>query len=145
MVDYHAVYNASWKANEQYAGFLNGMVTALSRPGWSRLAVLYVQDQPIAAQLWFVLGGKASIFRLSYDQAWRNYSPGSILTSFLMEYVIDTDKVDEIDFLTGNEAYKQDWMSDRRERFALSCVKPATPTGRYARFFELLQRLSNRR
>jgi hypothetical protein len=145
MVDYHAVYNASWKANEQYGGFLNGMVTAFSRPGWSRLAVLYVRDQPIAAQLWFVLDGKASIFRLSYDQEWSHYSPGSILTSFLMEYVIDTDKVDEIDFLTGNEAYKQDWMSDRRERFALSCVKPETPTRRYARFVESLQRLSNRR
>ncbi|MGA7981258.1 MAG: GNAT family N-acetyltransferase [Chromatiaceae bacterium] len=145
MVDYHAVYNASWKANEQYAGFLNRVVMDFSRPGWSRLAVLYVQDKPIAAQLWFVLGGKASIFRLSYDHTWRHYSPGSILTSFLMEYVIDTDKVDEIDFLTGNEAYKQDWMSDRRERFALSCVKPATPTGRYARFVESLQRLSNRR
>jgi CelD/BcsL family acetyltransferase involved in cellulose biosynthesis len=116
-----------------------------SRPRWSRLAVLYVQDQPIAAQLWFVLGRNASIFRLNYDQAWRHYSSGSILTSFPMEYVIDTDKVDEIDFLTSNEAYKQDWMSDRRERCAPSCVKPATPTVRYARFAESLQRLSNRR
>jgi hypothetical protein len=145
MVDYYAVHDASWKANEQYVGFLNGVVTVLSRPGWSRLALLYVQDQPVAVQLWFVLGGKASIFRLSYDQAWRHYSPGSILTSFLMEYVIETEKVNEIDFLTGNEAYKQDWMSLRRERFALSCVKPATPAGRCTRFVEALQRRSSRR
>jgi len=40
-----------------------------------------------------------------------------------MEYVIDIDKVDEVDFLTGNDAYKQDWMSERRQRYALSCVK----------------------
>jgi hypothetical protein len=50
MVDYHAVCNAGWKANEQYVGFLNGVVTDFSRPGWSRLAVRYVQDQPIASE-----------------------------------------------------------------------------------------------
>jgi CelD/BcsL family acetyltransferase involved in cellulose biosynthesis len=114
-------------------------------PGWSRLAVLYVKGQPVAVQLWFVLRGKASIFRLAYNEAWKQYSPGSILTSSLMEYVIDTDKVEEIDFLTGNDAYKQDWMSDRRECFALSCVKSISPASRYERFVELLKRMLKRR
>jgi len=139
MSDYYAVYNASWKANEQYVQFLDGIVAGFSRPGWSRLAVLFVKQQPVAAQLWFVLHGKANIFRLAYDQAWKQYSPGSILTSFLMEYVIDTDKVVEIDFLTGNDSYKQDWMSERRERFALSCVKSVKPAGKYALFVESLK------
>ena len=141
MPDYYTVYNASWKANEQYVDFLDGIVKGFSNPGWSRLAVLYVKEQPVAAQLWFVLHGKASIFRLSYDQKWKQYSPGSILTSFLMEYVIDTDKVEEIDFLTGNDAYKQDWMSERRERYALSCVRNIKPVGRYKQFVESLKRL----
>ena len=67
---------------------------------------------------------KASIFRLAYDEAWKRYSPGSILTAYLMQYVIDIDKVEEIGFLTGNEAYKQDWMSERRQRWRLVLVKP---------------------
>lgn len=141
MSDYYAVYSASWKANEQYTGFVDDMVTGLSKAGWSRLAVLYVKERPAAAQLWFVYHGKASIFRLSYDETWRHYSPGSILTSFLMQYVIDVDKVEEIDFLTGNDAYKQDWMSDRRERFALSCVKSDKPEGMYIQFTESLKRI----
>ena len=141
MSDYYAVYTASWKANEQYVNFLDGIVKGFSWPGWSRLAILYVKGKPIAAQLWFVLSGKASIFRLAYDEAWKPYSPGSILTSFLMEYVIDTDKVEEIDFLTGNEAYKQDWMSARRERFALSCVKNLKPTGKFEQFVKSLRRM----
>ncbi len=145
MPDYYAVYTASWKANEQYADFLDGMVARFSRLGWSRLAVLYVKGQPVAAQLWFVLHGKASIFRLAYDKAWKPYSPGTLVTSFLMQYVIDTDKVEEIDFLTGNDAYKQDWMSERRERFALSCVKCPKPTVWYERFVELLKRMQKRR
>ena len=141
MADYHAVYGASWKANEQYAAFLDGMVAGFSRAGWSRLGVLYVGRKPVAAQLWFVLHGKASIFRLAYDETWRSYSPGSILTAFMMRYVIDIDRVEEIDFLTGNDAYKQDWMSERRERFSLSCVKPVKPQGRYSRFVESIRGL----
>ena len=144
MVDYYTAYSASWKANEQYVSFLDGIVAVFSRPGWSRLAVLYVKGQPVAAQLWFVLHGKASIFRLAYDKIWKPYSPGSILTSFLMEYVIDTDKVEEIDFLTGNDAYKQDWMSERRERFALSCVKDVKPAGGYERLIASITKILKR-
>lgn len=144
MPDYYTVYSASWKANEQYVGFMDGIVAGFSRPGWSRLAILYVNGQPIAAQLWFVLHGKANIFRLAYDEAWKRYSPGSILTSFLMEYVIDIDRVKEIDFLTGNDAYKQDWMSERREHFALSCIKSVRPAGKYALFAESLKRILKR-
>jgi len=141
MSDYYAVYNSSWKATEQYVDFLDGIVVDFSKQGWSRLAIIYVKSKPVAAQLWFVLHGKANIFRLSYDEAWKQYSPGSILTSFLMEYVIDIDEVKEIDFLTGNDSYKQDWMSDRRERFALSCVKSVIPTGRFELFAKSLKRL----
>lgn len=146
MADYYVVYHASWKQDEiSNAGFQDCFVEAFSRAGWSRLAVLSVQGKAVAAQLWFVHHGKASIFRLAYDKAWRQYSPGSILTGFLMQYVIDTDRVEEIDFLTGNDAYKQDWMSERRERFLLSCVKRIIPASRYQRFVASLQRMLKRR
>jgi hypothetical protein len=144
MSDYYTVYSASWKANEQYVRFLDGIVADLSKPGWSRLAILYVKGQPVAAQLWFVVHGTASIFRLAYDEAWKPYSPGSILTSFLMAYVIDTDKVELIDFLTGNDAYKQDWMSERQERFALSCVKSGKHANAHNRPVEWLKRMLKR-
>jgi len=142
MPDYYAVYHSSWKQNEiRNAAFQDCFIGKFSRAGWSRLAILYIKKQPIAAQLWFVHNRKASIFRLAYDQAWRPYSPGTILTSFLMEVVIDTDRVTEIDFLTGNDAYKQDWMSERRERFLLSCVKNTRPESRPARLAEALKRM----
>ena len=146
MPDYYVVYNASWKQNElKNADFQDCFVEDFSRAGWSRLAILYIKGQPVAAQLWFVHHNKASIFRLAYDKRWRQYSTGSILTSFLMEYVIDTDRVDEIDFLTGNDAYKQDWMSERRERFLLSCVNSTIPESRYERFVESLKHMLKRR
>ena len=142
MSDYNVVYNVSWKQNEiENADFLDHFIERFSREGWSRLAILYVKEQPVAAQLWFVHYGKASIFRLAYDKAWRAYSVGSILTSFLMEYVIDTDRVEEIDFLSGNDTYKQEWMSERRERFMLGCIKREKTTGRYERFIKSVSRV----
>ncbi len=123
LTDYHTIYSASWKANEQYTSLLNAVAINLSMRDWTRLAVLYIDGKPAAAQLWFVVEGKASIFRLAYAEEWKRYSSGSILTAYLMHYVIDIDKVEEIDFLTGNEAYKQDWMSVRRQRYRVSFIK----------------------
>ena len=145
MSDYYAAYSASWKADEQYTNLLDGMVAGFSRPGWSRLAILYINGRPAAAQLWFVLHNKANIFRLAYDETWSRYSPGSILTSYLMEYVINTDQVDEIDFLTGNEVYKQDWMSERRQRYLLSCVRKRKPAGKFDLFLEPLKSILKKR
>lgn len=146
MHDYYVVYNASWKQNEiKNAGFQDCFVDAFSKAGWSRLAILYIKEQPVAAQLWFVHHHKANIFRLAYDKAWQHYSTGSILTSFLMEYVIDADNVKEIDFLTGNDAYKQDWMSERREHYLLSCVRNKIRTSRYERYLDILKRILNKR
>jgi hypothetical protein len=126
IVDYHSVYTASWKAEEQFVDFIEGLAIQLARNGWLRLAVLYIGDTPAAAQFWFVNNGKASIFKLVYDQFWKKYSPGTILTAYLMRHVIKIDQVDEIDFLTGNDAYKQEWMSHRRQRFRLCCYTKPT-------------------
>lgn len=148
LADYQAVYDASWKAREQFGGFVESLAVKLSSKGWLRLAVLYIEGKPAAAQFWFVVHGKASIFKLAYDEAWKQYSPGSILIAYLMEYVIDVDKVEEIDFLTGNDSYKQDWMEERRVRWRLACsnmntVKP--DTGTVTSFTaSLLKRLRNR-
>ncbi len=129
LLDYHAAYRASWKANEQYAQLLDAVAINLSVPDWTRLAVLYIDGIPAAAQLWFVVQGRASIFRLAYDEAWKRYSPGSILTAHLMQQVMDIDRVEEIDFLTGNEPYKQEWMSLRRQRWRLLLSRPQKPQG----------------
>lgn len=128
MADYHTVYTASWKANEVFEAYVDGIADRLSKQGWLRLAILYIDNQPAAAQFWFVAHGKASIFKLAYDEAWKRYSPGSILIAYLMEHTMETDKVSEVDFLTGNDNYKQDWTSERRVRWRLCCSNTAPPT-----------------
>lgn len=145
LADYNASYKASWKANEFFSDFTPRLVRSLSRLGWSRLAILYVNEQPVAAQIWFVVHGKANIYRLVYDEDWKMYSPGTILTQYLMRYVIDTDKVTEIDFLTGNERYKQDWMTVRRERLGIRFAKQPEQRNSFSRTIQSLKKLLSRR
>ena len=139
--DYAAIYRASWKAKEFFSEFTPALVTRLSKKGWLRLAILYANEQPIAAQIWFVVHAKANIYRLVFDERWKSFSPGSILTEYVMRYAIDTDKVSEIDFLTGNERYKQDWMSVRKERVGIIFSKPSEKTNSFDRAMQCLKRL----
>lgn len=144
LADYHAIYKTSWKTNEFFCDFTPALVRSLSRLGWSRLAILYVSEKPVAAQIWFVVHGKAYIYRLVFDENWKRYSPGSILTQYLMRYVIETDKVSEIDFLTGNERYKQDWMTIRRERLGIRFAKQSEQKNSFRRTTQTLKKLLSR-
>ncbi|MBF0589941.1 MAG: GNAT family N-acetyltransferase [Magnetococcales bacterium] len=144
LMDYQTVFRASWKGCEPFADFIPGLVNRAAARGWVRLAILYIAGEPAAAQLWFVVHPTASIFRLAYHEAWKRYSPGSILTRHLMEQVIDIDKVEKIDFLTGNDRYKQDWMTQRRERWVLSCAKADQSLGLTARMAASWNRLRAR-
>ena len=46
---------------------------------------------------------------------------------FKSERVIDGDKVDLIDFGTGNDPYKADWMEMDRPRYRIDCLDPKQP------------------
>jgi len=121
--DYHYIHQRSWKAKELFKDFLNNMVFNFSEKNWLRVGVLYINDKPAAAQIWTICHFKASIFKLVYDEKWKHYSPGSVLTSYMIRNMIETEKVKEIDFLYGNDSYKKDWMSHRRIRQSLYSAK----------------------
>lgn len=126
---FQTCYAASWKQPEPHPRFIPELCAMAARNGWLRLGVLRIDGEPAAAQLWLVKDGRALIFKLAYDARFTPFSPGSLLTAALMQHVIDTDHVQEIDYLTGDDAYKQDWMSHRRERIGLVAFKLSTPRG----------------
>ncbi|HET6757426.1 MAG TPA: GNAT family N-acetyltransferase, partial [Burkholderiales bacterium] len=126
---YHQIYNASWKVPEPSPGFIDGLAAMCADKGWLRLGVLRVDNEPAAAQIWIVSAGTAAIYKLAYDSRFAKLSVGSLLTAHLMEHVIDRDLVREVDYLTGDDGYKKDWMSDRRERFGVSALNRRTVKG----------------
>ncbi len=119
ITDYVAVYQKSWKRPEPYPDFIPGLCRLAAQQGWLRLGIARLHGRPIAAQLWLVAGGKAMIVKLAYDGEYAHTSVGTVLTAHLMRHVIDVDKVSEVDYLMGDDHYKRDWMSDRRERYGL--------------------------
>ena len=123
------VYNQSWKTAEPTPKFIPQLIRMAAAQGWLRLGVLMLNGQAIAAQLWLVKDGKASIYKLAYVKGYERLSAGSVLTHALMRQVIDIDQVTEVDYLTGDDAYKRDWMNHRRERWGLVAFNPRTLRG----------------
>lgn len=132
MEAYGRIYAASWKVPEPYTNFIPGLVRMSAEQGWLRLGVVYIDGEPAASQLWIVSQGIASIYKIAYDKRFADLSVGSFLTSRMMEHVLEVDKVREIDYLTGDDKYKQDWMSHRRERWGILAMNPRTLKGALA-------------
>lgn len=110
------VYAKSWKDEEPQPEFIPHLCRTAAREGWLRLGVLRLDGAPIAAQLWLTHGGVASIYKLAYAEEAARYSAGTVLTAAMFEHALDVDRVGEVDYLNGDEPYKRDWMSHRRER-----------------------------
>jgi hypothetical protein len=129
IADFQTVYVNSWKAAEPYPRFIPELCRMAARQGWLRLGVLRLDARPIAAQLWLHNGGKSMIYKLAYDQSLKRLSPGTLLTAAMMRHALDTDRATEVDYLSGDDAYKSEWMSHRRERIGVVGFDPRSPRG----------------
>ena len=75
----------------------------------------------------WVENGTAYIHKLAHRESAKPLSAGTTLSAALFERVIDVDNVDLVDFGTGNDAYKSDWMEVDRQRFRIDCLDPKQP------------------
>ena len=126
---YERIYFSSWKRPEPYPQFVPGLIRTCAQKNWLRMGVIYLGDEPIAAQVWIVKAGKATIYKLGHNQQFDEFSAGSILTSRLLQHVLDVDKVQEIDFGSGDDPYKKNWLPRRRERWGMLAMNPRTLPG----------------
>jgi Acetyltransferase (GNAT) domain len=108
--EFESVYSDSWKPEEGAPAFLRETAIFEAAAGCLRLGICRLEGVAVAAQYWTVEGGTAYIHKLAHRENTRELSPGTVLSTALFRHVIDQDKVDVIDFGTGDEAYKADWM-----------------------------------
>lgn len=127
--DFNDIYGRSWKREEPYPDFMPGLLRLAADRGWLRLGLAHYEGIPVAAQAWLVVGGTAYIFKLAYRQDYRQLSPGTVLTAHMMRYVIETDGVNKIDYMSGDDTYKRDWMSIQRECRGIAAYNPRSLRG----------------
>jgi hypothetical protein len=126
---YEAIYRASWKPSEGSPAFLRALARQEGAAGALRLGIAHRHGEPVAAQLWLVENGVATIHKLAHIQSARALSPGTVLSMEMFRHVIDRDRPSLIDFGTGDDAYKADWMDERRPLFRVAAFNPFTAAG----------------
>lgn len=126
---YYELYGRSWKRESIGPTFHRDLARLAALHGWLRLGFLSLDGLPMACQLWLSCNGKAYILKIFYDEKFKKYSPGKILTIKMMKHVIDEDKVTQVDYLQGDELYKKDWTPQLRMRYGLHLYSNATVAG----------------
>ena len=141
---YERVYAQSWKPQEGSPAFLRRFAAEEGAAGRLRLGLAFAAGEPVAAQFWTVEGSTAFIHKLAHTDASKALSPGTTLSAAMFEHVIDRDKVTLVDFGTGDDGYKRDWMEVQRPRYRLDILRPASPTNWPAIARHVLRRLAGK-
>ncbi len=127
--DYESVYRTSWKPEEGSFPFLRALAEQEGAAGTLRLGIAKADGVPVAAQFWLVENGEATIHKLAYAESAKAMSPGTILGMAMFRQAIDRDRVEAIDYGTGDEPYKADWMEEKRILWRITAYNPRTLKG----------------
>jgi hypothetical protein len=126
---FETVYAKSWKQPEPYPSFNATLIRTASALGILRLAVMWRQEVAVAVQYWIVSGGRASMLKLAHDEAFKLLSPGTVLTAWVIESLLEREAITEIDFGRGDDPYKRAWTRQRRQRIGLLLANPRSFAG----------------
>ena len=123
------VYARSWKQAEPFPRFNAGLMRETAAAGLLRLGIWSIAGVAVAAQFWFVEAGRATVLKLAHDEAFQANSPGTVLTALMLRRFLDEEHITAIDFGRGDDAYKQGWARERRQRIGVVLVDPHRPAG----------------
>lgn len=123
--EYEAIYAASWKPAEDHPAMLRAFAKAEGAAGRLRLGVARAEGVAVAAQCWTVENSIAYIHKLAHLESYKPLSAGTTLSAALFAHMIDIDRVELVDFGTGHQSYKADWMEEVRPRYRIDCLNPA--------------------
>jgi len=120
ITDYFNVYHQSWKDEEHYKGFIPDLMRLCATEKTLRLGILYVDNIATAAQFNIFHGTTTLIYKLSYHEDYKHLSTGAILSLKMMQQAFDQDHSTEIDYGSGNDPYKREWMTYCHEKIILT-------------------------
>ena len=141
---FEAIYARSWKDPEPFPRFNPAQIRAAADLGIGRLGVWWIDDKPAAAQFWIIDHGQATVLKLAHDEAFKAHSPGTVLTARMIRHMIEAEGARALDFGRGDDPYKRDWVSARRQRVGVLLINPRHPGGAIALIRHALGRLRAR-
>ena len=103
----------NWIPNRAREAFMKSLCKKLAGAGWLRCYSLKLNNIPTATQLGFCYQKKYYCYKAAFNPAFSNLSPGKALFNFVLRNEIQHGST-EIDFLTGEYAYKGYWCNDVR-------------------------------
>ena len=122
---YEHIYAASWKPEEGHPTLLRAFAESESARGTFRMGLARIDSVPVAAQYWTVEDGTAFIHKLAHVEDSLKASPGTLLSAALFRHAIEVDRVKRIDFGTGNDGYKRDWMNRHDPLWRIEAFNPS--------------------
>ena len=121
---YEEVYARSWKTAEPFPEFNATLMRQAAAVGALRLGLLQVGARIVAAQLWIVTNGTATVLKLAHDEAYKPLSPGTVLSVHMIRHMLEGDGIHTLDFGRGDDAYKQLWATRRHQRIGVILANP---------------------
>ena len=89
------------------------MIPAMAKKGWVDLHLLRLDGKAIAYELCFDFNNRLFAYNASYDRAFRQFSPGTIVSAAVVEAACARGRT-EYDMLRGNDEYKSHWSDSFR-------------------------------
>jgi CelD/BcsL family acetyltransferase involved in cellulose biosynthesis len=97
----------------------------LAERGWLDLATLELDDRLLAFALCFLHQDKLYYYLPAFDPGYARFAPSTILLAHLIEWAYDLG-LGELDFMLGQEAYKEQWASGSRGTLRLLVAAPGS-------------------
>ncbi len=106
------IYERCWQRHTYgpYRHFTDGNIAyhqGLAKLGWLRSYLLHCNQEPVAYVIGYQYRGRYYYEYIGYDQAWSDFSPGTVLTYLMIEDLHTADRPELLDFGYGENIYKQ--------------------------------------
>ena len=119
-------------ADPAFVAFHRACAADALRRGTLRLYHLRVAGEYAAALYCYRAGRRLFYYNTGFDERWSKYSVGVLILGHAVERSI-ADGVTEVDFLQGQEGYKEHWATGARDDVRVRVAAPH-PRGRFARW-----------
>jgi CelD/BcsL family acetyltransferase involved in cellulose biosynthesis len=118
-----------------YPEVFQALINNLGPSGWTYLALIELEDRPVAFQFGFRCGNKLWAYAQAYDRSFARFAPGTMVLLSLLDYGFQKS-FREFDFLRGEESYKSVWSTEyhRRVRFLIWNRRWISRLGAFAYF-----------